>query len=183
MIFSTRTVYDDPDGKRFEAATADPSPYPLYGIDEADSAGIDWILISRGDRQVRLDTGNMKAAFNALNACSKDMLNYWGIDGKAHTLLTKRPEWLNQRSVANRIASDYPENASRSGEQAILRMRVIIDATGKVTDCKIRQVTVAESLKSPACKEMMRAEFSPAFDANGKAIPSYFQASILYNID
>ena len=58
-------------------------------------------------------------------------------------------------------------------------MRVIVSEDGKVEKCSIDASTTNE-LDSPACREMERAEFEPALDAQGEPFRSYYATTITY---
>ncbi len=93
------------------------------------------------------------------------------------------PKWANRKMVVRRIGRLYPSTALRLGEQAIVRMRVMVDENGAVTDCHIVEATDTERLESPACQQMMKAEFEPAIDAEGKPFASYHVETITYRIN
>jgi TonB family protein len=90
---------------------------------------------------------------------------------------------MNEEPVTRRIAAVYPRTALMRGEQAIVRLHVIVSETGRVEECVINGATIADNLESPACKEMEQAEFAPALDANGDPFRSFYATSIIYRIN
>ena len=92
------------------------------------------------------------------------------------------PVWSNESAIVRRIVDEYPDDALRSGEQGIFRMRVIVEEDGTVSDCHLEKSTQTDRLESPACRAMMRAEFEPARDAEGNAMRSFYATTITYRI-
>ncbi len=138
-------------------------------------------LKQRGD-DVRLMTGPLDKAFEALDACTLDLVGTWGLDPEAQRTATRMPQWTNRDGVVRRIVAAYPREAQRKGEQGIMRMRVIVSPEGKVEDCVILKATTTDRLDSPACRAMANAQFEPALDAAGQPMRSFFAESIVYQM-
>jgi TonB family protein len=131
---------------------------------------------------VRLETGALDAAFKVLNQCTFDLLRDWGLDPERHLTAQSKPRWVNEAALVRKIVASYPRDALVQGEQAILRMRVIVSAEGTVESCTLIKATNTIKLDSPACEVMQRAQFEPARDANGQPFRSLFATSITYRI-
>jgi len=151
------------------------------GINVDQAASVDRIVIERSGRVVSFETGNMGDAFKALNVCTSDLLESWGLDPAQHQSYVP-PRWLNQESVVRGIVASYPRQALLSGEQGIFRMRVIVEADGTVGECLVENATETERLESPACRQMGRAQFAPARDATGRPMRSFYATPITYRI-
>lgn len=151
-------------------------------LDTALGKQVQFIELRQGGRTVRLKSGPLNAAFEVLNQCTLDLLRDWGLDPDKHLTALSGPRWINQDAIARRIQSDYPSDAAREGEQAILRMRVIVSEQGKVESCTLIEATETKELESPACRLMKSATFEPARDAAGTPMRSYFATSITYQI-
>lgn len=151
------------------------------GINVEQAAAVDRIVIERSGRIVSFETGNMGDAFKALNVCTSDLLESWGLDPAQHQSYVP-PRWLNRESVVRGIVASYPRQALLRGEQGIFRMRVIVEADGTVGECLLENATETERLESPACRQMGRAQFAPARDATGQPMRSFFAAPITYRI-
>lgn len=158
----------------------DSTTVPL--LDTALGKQVEFVELRQGGRTVRLKTGPLNAAFEVLNQCTLDLLRDWGLDADRHLTAQSGPVWTNQDVIVRRIQSDYPSDAAREGEQAILRMRVIVSEQGKVESCTLIDATQTKELESPACRLMKSATFEPARDANGAAFKSYFATSITYRL-
>lgn len=160
----------------------DPSPdLRRAGLEPAEGAKIDRILIERANKALSFETGNLEEAFVALNNCTEDLLTEWGLDPAAHRSFAP-VKWLNESDIVKRVVRNYPQNALNRGEQAIFRLRVLVDETGAVTDCAIGEATEADNLESPACEEMQAARFEPARDATGQPMRSFYATTIRYQI-
>ena len=164
--------------KKAASATQTISSRPFLDTDFADK--VQYLNFQQGKRSVRLKTGPLGDAFKVLNQCTGSLITEWGLDLDQHKTMTRRPEWTNQAPIARRIQGTYPKTALRKGESGIFRMRVIVDEAGTVAECVMNKTTVAESLDSPACREMKNAKFTPALDANGKPMRTYYATSITY---
>lgn len=151
-------------------------------LDTALGKQVQFVELRQGGRTVRLKTGPLNAAFEVLNQCSLDLLRDWGLDADKHLTALSGPRWVNQDVIVRRIQSDYPSSALREGEQAILRMRVIVSERGTVESCAMIEATQTKELESPACRLMKSATFEPARDASGMPFKSYFATSITYRV-
>ena len=130
-----------------------------------------------------LRTGPLGDAFDALNQCTRDLLKDWGLDPDKHLTARQLPQWENEQRITRRIQAVYPSAAIALGEEGIMRMRVIIDEAGAVSQCKIVSATETQSLQSTACKAMKDARFSPALDAQGQPFKSFYTETIVYRIN
>jgi protein TonB len=64
--------------------------------------------------------------------------------------------------------ADYPDSASRDGEQGTTRFRLSVGADGRVTDCTVTGSSGSSALDAATCRLMKsRARFTPARDSNG----------------
>lgn len=167
-------------------AETDSGPEPLSGgVEQMDLAlgkQVQFVELRQGSRDVRLDTGPLDEPFAVLNQCSVDLLREWGLDAERHLTALSRPRWINEESLVRRITADYPADALAKGEQAIMRMRLIISAEGTVESCTMLKATKTIELESRACKVMERAQFEPARDAAGQPFRSYYATSITYRL-
>ncbi|MGB3470657.1 MAG: energy transducer TonB [Erythrobacter sp.] len=154
--------------------------FPQLDVDMAASAR--FVSLRQGKRTVRLETGTLAEAFAVMNKCTQGLVKAWGLDVERHLTATRMPKMTNFDSVARRVAQKYPRQALNRGEQAILRVRVMVDETGKATDCFISEVTRTVRLDSPACRPLMQGTYTPALDKDGKPFASYFTTKITYII-
>lgn len=156
----------------------------LPQLDPADGASIQWIELARGEkRQLRLNTGDMRAPFTALNQCTGNLVSHWGLDLEQQKGRTSRPKWENLHRVVRSIQEHYPAKALHNGDSARLNMRVMVGADGKPTACVLTHVTTANNFGDEPCRQVMRhARFKPARDAAGQTVASYHSTVIVYAI-
>lgn len=151
------------------------------GIDLDEAGTIDRVVLRRGRHVLSFETGNMMPPMQALNTCTSDLLRVWGLDPDEHEIHTPA-KWTNSPAIVRRIVDQYPSRAAAYGEQAIFRMRVIVERDGTVSDCHLENSTEVERLESPACREMMQARFDPALGADGEPIRSYYATTVTYRL-
>jgi TonB family protein len=155
------------------------------GLPQMDTAlgnQVQFVELKQGGREVRLATGPMGEAFEVLNQCTLELLRDWGLDAERHLTMQSGPRWINQAALTRKITANYPTGALAQGEQAIMRMRVIVSAEGTVESCTILKATNTIRLESPACEVMQGARFEPARDASGQPFRSLYATSITYRI-
>lgn len=134
------------------------------------------------EKDFTLRTGSLGAPFEAMDKCLDELLNHWGIDADAHHALTRRAVPKDLKALAKRIQSKYPAQPLREGMPAILRVRLGIDETGKVTACRMQLQYAEPEFEKAACKRLEQAPFNPALDKDGKPIASYWTTSIIYEV-
>ena len=148
----------------------------------ANAKAIDYIAFGQNERKVSLLTGPLSRAFDAMDACTLDLIRSWGVDPDKHRTMTRPPIWKNPKLIADRIQDAYPSSALRKGRRGIFKLRAIIDEAGDVVECKLINATKDNGLDSPACAIFRRAEFEPARDAYEQPMKSYFITNIVYDI-
>ena len=151
------------------------------GVDLDEAATIERFVLKKGDKVVSFETGDMMPAFRALNVCTSDLLRSWGLDPEKHEAY-RWPVWTNRKSVSQRIAREYPRDALNRRETGVFRLRVIVEADGTMSECFLEASTENERLDSPACRQMRRAKFEPARDAQGQPMRSFYATSISYSL-
>lgn len=83
-------------------------------------------------------------------------------------------------NLASYLSSDdYPAAAIRNEEQGSVAFALDIGADGRVTDCRVRQSSGSAALDAATCRIMRsRARYTPARDADGKAIAGHDQGVV-----
>ncbi len=152
-------------------------------ITPEQEAAVTFIEVKRSIRHpFILETGSLGAPLAALEKCTDELLDHWGIDVAKHAALSRKlkprsnpGEWMKSR--------DYPLPMLLSGKRAIVHFRLNVDAAGKPTACHIQQSTRPKAFDDAVCKAIMRnADFDPALDADGNAIASYWLNSVVFHI-
>lgn len=170
--------------KAYEAAVeAKKYDFEWPKITPEREAAVTYIEVKRSVRQpFVLETGSLGAPLAALEKCTDELLDHWGIDVAKHASLS-RPvrtksnpgDWVKSR--------DYPAEMLWLGKRAIVHFRLNVDAEGQPTACHIQQSTRPKAFDDAVCKAIMRnAEFDPALDAEGNPIASYWLNSVVFHI-
>lgn len=139
-IFSRISIEDENE----DAEPTSPRTLPQIDLDEA--ATIERILYGHGGFALSFETGGMAPAFQALNVCAADFVRAWGLDPELHSNFMSMAKWRNEKKIARRIQKKYTRSALNRGEQAILRLRAIIEVDGSVSDCKNYDATLTERI-------------------------------------
>lgn len=152
-------------------------------ITPEQEAAVTYIEVKRATpKPFILETGSLGAPLAALEKCTDELLDHWGIDVAKHATLS-RPvrakgnpgNWVKSR--------DYPAEMLRLGKRAIVHFRLNVDVAGAPTACHIQQSTRPKAFDDAVCKAIMRnAEFEPALDAGGSPIASYWLNSVNFHM-
>lgn len=79
--------------------------------------------------------------------------------------------------------TDYPMNAAREGTEGTTAFRLDVDRLGVPTRCTVTTSSGSAILDTTACdKLMIRARFTPAKDAKGKAVPDTYNGRINWRL-
>lgn len=139
---------------------------------------IRYFKVARNGMVLALHLGPLSKALAALDACTADLVKTWGLDPAQQAALSRRPipiggpgHWV--QSV------DYPTSALADGKSAIIAFRLLVDASGKATSCKIQKATNSPEFIEHTCRVLMKwAKFTPALDAQGAPVPSYYANTV-----
>lgn len=117
-----------------------------------------------------------------MRKCTADLLKVWGFDPAQQESLRRSP--VPTSSPANWLhSSDYPRGQLLGGRQAIVRFRLMVDAAGIPTACKLQSSIGEKDFGDTTCSLLMRrARFAPALDAHGTAVASYYVNSVRWII-
>lgn len=122
-------------------------------------------------QEFEIETGSLRAPLKALKDCTVELVSHWDIDHAAHQGLTKGPTpqsgpepWLQW--------SAYPREMR---QPTMINFRLIVDTEGKVADCLVADAEEGSEFARVTC-ELLRekASFTPALDANGQPVRSYY---------
>jgi len=123
----------------------------------------------------------MGSAVQELDNCSRDSLRDWGVDPDTDDKIV-RPVWAPS-PAAWFSANDYPRDMLIRRKESVVKVRVLVDATGRVTNC-----TSVSHFKEPefdriTCEKFtQRAHFEPAELADGTKVPSYYVTKVIFRL-
>jgi len=135
----------------------------------------------RRGRQVILETGSLGDPIRLFDKCSRDSLRDWGVDPDLEDKIV-RPVWAaNPRRWFT--PADYPNLMLRTGAESEVSVRLLVDASGKVTKCTSLSHFEAPEFNQIVCDAFMkRAHFEPAELGDGTKVPSYYTKRIRFQI-
>ena len=146
-------------------------------------AAIEWIEVDASFiKPIRMQTGPLDKPFAAFDTCMDELVHHWGVDVERYKNRLQSPKPANSpgRWV---IPSDYPREALRGGQQAIIHFRLSVDAEGQVSDCHIQGATAGDGFKDAVCSSISkRARFEPALDADGNAMAGYYISTVRFEM-
>ena len=140
------------------------------------------ISLAQGRQTLVFKTGPLAAPFGVLNDCTAHILSTWGIDADAHRTAKRKVTLLEEMNVARAIQRQYPLRTLREGRGGVVGLAILVDPSGKPTECKITDDSGDGDLNTVACDGLMQARFDPALDASGQPIPSYWVTRVTYRI-
>lgn len=133
------------------------------------------------NRPVILDAGSLGEPIKAFDECSRDSLRDWGVDPDVEDKIV-RPAWA-PKPAAWFSAADYPQKMIRNLEESVVKVRVLVDATGRVTKCtSLSHFNEPEFDKITCDRFTSRAHFEPAELADGTKVPSYYVNTVIFRI-
>jgi len=143
---------------------------------EREAAISNFSIMGLSRSPIVLELGPMGKPMAALNTCTEELLTHWGLDLTRHQKRSKDVEPVG--SPGNWLrSSDYPREMIRGLKQGVVQFRLMVSAEGKPTSCHIQSSTKPDEFEDAVCKALMkRASFSPALDADGKPMASYFRS-------
>lgn len=150
----------------------------LLTVTPAVEAAVTNVTIRVSNRTITLNLGSMGPPMAEIRKCGDDLVKEWGLDPVEQEALAIGPKpksnpglWLS--------SSDYPQEALAAGHQAIVRFRLMIDASGKVTNCAVQSAIAKGNFGKISCDLLTRrARFEPALTTNGLAKASYYVGKV-----
>jgi len=77
----------------------------------------------------------------------------------------------------------YPAGAFAARQEGTVRVRLVVDAAGRLAACTVMQASGTASLDRHACPHLMRyAVFHPALDDQGRRVAQTFDARVDYQL-
>lgn len=151
-----------------------PEPYDR-AAEISFASSVDGFAFERGLLSaIRLETGPLGGAMQALQACTDDLVRSWGLDWEAHQSLSARaepaeaqPDWIRRNLL---IREDFDKlRGSRN------LFRVMINNEGSPTACTVHSPSLSDSQNEAICEDILEnGRFLPALDAEGQPIASYW---------
>lgn len=124
-------------------------------------------------RDLVLDTGSTAAAQKVLARCEDDLLRSLGLDPAAHRTLS-RPVDVDWDDAWLKATAPMQLALLRKGS-TFQDVRLLVDEAGKPYGCKVVSGAIDAPTEQQMCTVLLeKARFSPALDAQGAGMKSYF---------
>ena len=185
------SVYDQLEKERAERRANPSVRPPALDLVEQESrkaqrqqfaaASTELEILTRKGRSVILETGSLGNALKVFDQCGRDSLKDWGVDPAVEDKIV-RPVWaLNATGWLS--GNDYPREMLTQGKESDVSVRLLIDATGKVTKCTSLSHFTEKEFNRITCDLIVkRARFAPAELADGTKVPSYITRHVRFQI-
>lgn len=139
---------------------------------------IDGIAVAlRQGKYVKLNTGPMAPALEALRTCVDDLRSSWGLDPAQQRAITRTP-YPPAEAVKN-VMENYPRDQMWQGINGFVPIRIMVDETGRATECIVQLESAPEAFREAAC-DRIGDRFHPALDANGEPVAGFYQNAVVY---
>ena len=153
--------------------------FDYRAFEKQQAAAIDSLTVRGLGPEFTLRLGKLEAPIGALQDCVDELMTHWNIDVEAHKTLTQRA-WPVNWSAGSRML-DYPPKMERQRMPGLVNVRLAIDATGKITGCRIQMPLSDPAFEESSCADIQHAfEFEPALDKDGKPIASYWTTRVIF---
>lgn len=155
--------------------------WPEAARDERERSITGYSVARSFDRDLILQTGPLHEPMKVMRACLDDLMAQWGLDPVAHRTLSRKATvdfdagWVG--GIVRRQAI-----LLNPGFPASLRARLLVDESGRVTACRLLSLPSDTDAARGFCEAMQeRARLTPALDAAGQPIKSFFIWQIVIN--
>lgn len=150
----------------------------IAAIDPASAGLVDRIVLQRSTTIVSFETGNMKAPFEALNACSQDLVLEWGLDANVHRAY-RPPQMPDEKVYFTRLHHKLTTTPGNEGHKSLLRVRAIVASDGSVTDCHHEFALSSGGAEPDVCRDILEMQFEPATAPDGEPVASFYTLSLI----
>lgn len=132
---------------------------------------------------IALKTGSMVPPVKAMDDCIDDLQRYWGIDVEVQKTLTRPVAIVGYADFLKKMVNSYPSNMVFQGQQAVAPVRVNVSAEGRPTECHPLSASANPAFNAVVCDTFMRhAAFTPALDAAGVPVASFYTTLVSFSL-
>lgn len=172
-------IFSDPSLQEAEANSGgEPFRSPTAAWGGVDAP----ITIANDAQSLVLEASGLKSALAALGKCADDLVKGWGLDPDVQASLTRYANPRN-RTWMVRIQNSFPSELLARSRDARVNVRVIVDEAGRPEKCETAQAFDNIAFQQSTCRIILEsARFSPALDAAGQPVRSFYTTSIIYRL-
>ena len=133
------------------------------------------------ERDVLLETGDMRRPFEAMTACMSDLAKHWDVASASGVQVAQQPVPLNLETWAEPIMERFPRELLRFAGPSRIRARVIVGADGKPEQCRIIEPVVDADYDQRTCGIVLAdGEYEAARDSAGAPVRALYIQDIVY---
>lgn len=127
-------------------------------------------LNAPGAPDIDLTLEHMPQLIKTLEDCTENLKHYWNAQGEKDGRIAK-PAKGDLRKLFS--SDDYPDEAFFRNQGGQSQLILLVNESGKVAGCDVLSPSGIPALDIMGCQVISkRATFTPALDANGKAVRS-----------
>jgi TonB family protein len=135
-----------------------------------------------GSSVLELPIPGAEKAVEALLACEADALRAWGID-PADRLPVKTLPRAHKHLISLVTHSDYPSEALGTNAQGTTVVRLTVEASGRVSECRLLSSSGSVPIDRKTCAVFReRARFDPATGSDGQPTKAYVVTRITWRM-
>ncbi len=136
------------------------------------------------DNAVRLETGDLAPAMEAMDSCMSDFYREMGVDPDVQFSLSRPAMRKNFQYTARLVMNAYPSEMVRRRIEADVSLTVVVDPDGRVTQCSGTGPSEYPQFLEAACEVMTEhARYEPALDADGNPVATLDGLTTSYRLD
>ncbi|HZF44915.1 MAG TPA: energy transducer TonB [Sphingomonadaceae bacterium] len=142
------------------------------------------LLVERAFKQdLLLQTGSLGKPMVAMRQCLDELMSHWGVDPKTTANLKTPPVPLSGRRLVDQLSHTFPQKMVKENKQGLVRLRLMVDQEGVVSECHIQLSYHQKEYENAACEAFLgKTLFTPAQDMQGRAVPYPYITSIHYGL-
>lgn len=149
-------------------------------IDLGAAQDVEQIAVSQDNGGLTFATGSLADAALVLNECTAQILRGWGLDPASQYSLQRSAFPAEPSKLAKEMRKSYPTGAARGLRSGPLEVAALIDANGAATGCRIIVASPWTDIDEATCKAMLKARYTPALNASGNAVASYWKTRVTF---
>lgn len=139
-------------------------------------------LVEPNGRTTLLQTGPMDRALQMMDECAREQISTWGLEPATQAAIVL-PARINRPISELFSSADYPRSAMPTGEKAVIKARLIVDAQGRVAKCTSLTLFKAEEMEQAVCRNLQKATYQPAELADGRKVPTFDTITVFFKFD
>lgn len=132
--------------------------------------------------ELLLRTGSLLGPELILDDCGNALLKSWGLDPQVQSSLSRKAAPTNLPMVVQALHAEFPRDLLLSEASANVRIRLLVGPDGKPSGCRVQNPIGSRITEKSSCNKLSRLRFTPALDAQGNPVTSYFATQISFRV-